>query len=138
MGASDRTATGVLALEIEILAEELRVSAFIERVETAPEGFFGGRTGTKSQLLVKRDGDSDYGTVPDLFGTVCKGKFSDVCMKRGDTIRLETAGGGGYGDPLDRDLARAAYDVENGFVSAQAAEEAYRVRVNGRGEAERI
>ena len=125
------------AREIEILADELRVSAFIERVETAPEGFYGGLPGERSHLFVKRRGEDGYLTFPEAFGTVCEGKFSDVYMKRGDVIRLETSGGGGYGDPRQRDLERVLHDVEEGFVSAGQAEGSYKVRVNGQGGAER-
>lgn len=123
--------------EIEVLADELRVSAFIERVETEPEGFFGGLPGMRSDLLVKTEPNGRYRSVPEAFGTVCRGKFSDIYMKRGDIIRLETAGGGGYGEPRERDLSRIVHDVENGFVSAAKAEEIYGVRVDG-GKAERI
>ncbi len=117
------------AREIEILADELRVSAFIERVETAPEGFFAGHPGMRSNLFVKRKGEDAYLTVPEAFGTVCRGKFSDVRMKRGDVIRLETAGGGGYCDPAQRSSAKVMDDVENGFISARSAEEIYNVCV---------
>ena len=118
------------AREIEILSEELRVSAFMERVEVAPEGFFGGGEGARAQLLVKAPRDNAYKTAPEAYGVVCKGKFSDINMKRGHIIRIETSGGGGYGNPQDRDLARIARDVEDGFVSPQRATADYGVRVN--------
>ncbi|MFO1055397.1 MAG: hydantoinase B/oxoprolinase family protein [Dongiaceae bacterium] len=123
--------------EIEILADELRVSAFVERVETPPEGVFGGLPGTTANLLVKTGADRPYQPVPEAFGTVCQGKFSDIHMKRGDVIRLETSGGGGYGDPQERDVRRIAHDVEEGFVSPAKAEQAYGVRVRD-GRAERV
>ncbi len=123
--------------EIEILADELRVSAFMERVETAPEGFFGGKPGECAQFLVKVDRRNAYQTMPEAFGTLCKGKFSDVYMKHGDIIRLETSGGGGYGDPAERDPARISYDVQNGFVSRAAAWRDYHVRVNDDGTVDR-
>jgi N-methylhydantoinase B/oxoprolinase/acetone carboxylase alpha subunit len=116
--------------EIEVLAEEMRVSGFMERVETAPEGFFGGRPGVRSQFLVKRAHADAYQTMPEAFGTKCKGKFSDVYMRRGDIIRIETAGGGGYGDPSERDRAKIGYDVRNGFVSAAKAREQYQIQVS--------
>jgi N-methylhydantoinase B len=75
--------------------------------------------------------------VPEAFGTVCRGKFSDIYMKRGDIIRLETSGGGGYGDPRQRDPERVVHDVEEGFVSAEKAEQLYGYRVKN-GKAERL
>jgi N-methylhydantoinase B len=46
-------------------------------------------------------------------------------MRQGDTIRLETAGGGGYGDPRLRDRELVLADVRNGYVSAEAAARDY-------------
>jgi N-methylhydantoinase B/oxoprolinase/acetone carboxylase alpha subunit len=123
--------------EIEVLADELRVSAFVERVETPPEGVFGGLPGMTASLLVKTAADRPYQPVPEAFGTVCQGKFSDIYMKRGDVVRLETSGGGGYGDPRERDVTRVIHDVEEGFVSPGKAEHVYGVRVRD-GRAERV
>src|SRR5205085_994383 len=48
-------------------------------------------------------------------------------MKQGDLFRHEVAGGGGWGDPLERDPALVLQDVRNDFVSARAAREDYGV-----------
>ncbi|HEV2302332.1 MAG TPA: hydantoinase B/oxoprolinase family protein, partial [Stellaceae bacterium] len=45
----------------------------------------------------------------------------------GDFIRLETPGGGGFGDPAARDPEQVALDVADGIVSAQRARDLYRV-----------
>src|SRR5579862_230707 len=45
----------------------------------------------------------------------------------GDFIRLETPGGGGFGDPRERDPEQVALDVADGLVSRQTAHDAYRV-----------
>ena len=52
----------------------------------------------------------------------------------GDRLRLEMAGGGGFGDPRQRDPARVAEDVENGFVSVEAARRIYRVVLDAAGD----
>ena len=44
-------------------------------------------------------------------------------------MRLETPGGGGYGNPMDRDPARVARDVALGYVSPEAAARDYGVAV---------
>ena len=49
-------------------------------------------------------------------------------------MRLETPGGGGWGDPLERDPALVARDVRLGYVSAVSAETDYRVAVTAEGE----
>ncbi len=43
----------------------------------------------------------------------------------GETVRLIEAGGGGYGDPLERDREAVAQDIENGLVSRVAASAVY-------------
>jgi N-methylhydantoinase B len=48
-------------------------------------------------------------------------------LKAGDRFMVEMAGGGGYGDPFTRDAERVRLDVENGYVSAKAAERHYGV-----------
>ena len=47
----------------------------------------------------------------------------------GDSLVLEIAGGGGFGDPVARDPEKVARDVKNGIVSRQSAEEHYRVKL---------
>ncbi len=42
-------------------------------------------------------------------------------LEAGDTLANNTGGGGGYGDPLERDPVRVALDVRNGFVSVDRA-----------------
>ncbi len=50
-------------------------------------------------------------------------------MDDGDIFRLETPGGGGYGNPAKRDPERVCADVNEGYVTAKAAREVYRVAV---------
>jgi len=52
------------------------------------------------------------------------GKFT-MAMKRGDVLRHDSAGPGGWGDPLERDPLRVARDVRNEFVSRRSAREDY-------------
>ena len=45
----------------------------------------------------------------------------------GDFIRLELPGGGGFGDPAERDPEQVALDVADGLISCEVAERDYRV-----------
>ncbi len=54
-------------------------------------------------------------------------KISGVILHQGDVLRAQTAGGGGVGDPLDRDPESVAIDVELGKVSGKHAREMYGV-----------
>ena len=48
-------------------------------------------------------------------------KVTDIKIRRGQKVRLETPGGGGFGDPATRDPERVARDVRLGYVSREAA-----------------
>ena len=48
-------------------------------------------------------------------------------MPGGDFIRLELPGGGGFGDPDERDPEKVALDVADGLISRDTAERDYRV-----------
>ncbi len=56
-------------------------------------------------------------------------KVTDVKIKAGQHVRLETPGGGGYGDPRSRDLDAVLRDVRQGLVSREAARADYGVVV---------
>jgi N-methylhydantoinase B len=51
-------------------------------------------------------------------------------LKRGDVLRIETGGGGGYGHPFDRPPQSVLDDVLGGFVTADAAQELYGVAID--------
>jgi N-methylhydantoinase B len=61
-------------------------------------------------------------------------KMVGVRIRRGQRLRLETPGGGGYGEPHERDPAAVARDVYLGYVSAAAAEHDYGVVLDAGGE----
>jgi N-methylhydantoinase B len=60
------------------------------------------------------------------------GKFT-MTMKRHDVLCSESAGPGGWGDPLEREPARVARDVRNEFVSRASARDDYGVVLVGDG-----
>jgi N-methylhydantoinase B len=55
----------------------------------------------------------------------------------GDLIRLELPGGGGFGDPAERDPERVAADVADGLYSREAAARDYRVALSADGSVDR-
>ena len=54
-------------------------------------------------------------------------KMLGIKLRRGQSVRLDTPGGGGYGAAASRPAASVARDVALGFISAEAATEAYGV-----------
>lgn len=62
------------------------------------------------------------------------GKFSGLVLKSGDALRVVIGGGGGWGNPLDRDAAQVSLDVRNQLVSVENARDLYGVLLDGDGE----
>jgi N-methylhydantoinase B len=55
------------------------------------------------------------------------GKKSDFYLSPGDVVISAPTGGGGHGDPKERDPDRVAADVRNEYVSRESAEDHYDV-----------
>jgi N-methylhydantoinase B/oxoprolinase/acetone carboxylase alpha subunit len=119
---------GGLATErvLGVTAPEITVSQFADRTKTRPWGLFGGLAGMSAMTLVRREGDPEFRTARELFGTASDTKYSGIVLRRGDTVLIRSAGGGGYGEPAGRPAEVVADDVAEGFVSAEAAERLYR------------
>lgn len=61
--------------------------------------------------------DDQFRTFKAKFGVACNGKFSDIHLKKGDTVKVVMPGGAGWGDPLKRDLDAIIRDVQEGYIS---------------------
>jgi N-methylhydantoinase B len=86
-----------------------------DRFTTAPYGLEGGDDGTGGRaVFAPTDGDERSLHSKD-----------GVTATAGDRLRLYTAGGGGYGDPADRDRAAIEADIRDGLVSTGRAAERY-------------
>jgi N-methylhydantoinase B len=80
-----------------------------------PEGLFGGKPGAKAQFLVNGVSGNPFGLTQ---------------LKPGDVVTIDAAGGGGCGNPLDREPQRVVSDVIEGYVSLEKAKEDYGVIIN--------
>jgi N-methylhydantoinase B/oxoprolinase/acetone carboxylase alpha subunit len=110
--------------QFRVECDELRVSAFVERVKIRPQGIFGGKEGGPAGIEIARRGGT-FQSAREAAGVACDGKFSDVYLYKGDRIRNRCAGGAGYGPPLRRELERIEDDVRNGFLTRTQAEDEY-------------
>ncbi len=89
----------------------------MERLRFVPWGLAGGRGGAAARTI-KNLGRTDE---QDL------GKIDMIDLQAGETITVMTPGGGGYGDPLEREPQRVLDDVRRGFVSLRGAADDYGV-----------
>jgi len=99
----------------KLLGERASLSLMAERQKIAPWGLFGGRQGaTGKALIIRSDGR--------------KLELSSKCtvtMEKGDIFVILTPGGGGYGDPKERDYKAILRDLENELLSKEKIAEDY-------------
>jgi len=96
-----------------------------ERGKFPPFGVNGGKSAALNRFIW-RDGAGEH-QVPLVT------KTTDVRIKRDGIVRLESPGGGGFGDPLERDPALVARDVRLGYVSVESARRNYGVALRADG-----
>lgn len=106
----------------EIRIDEPKLSHTSQKTKTPPQGVAGGHAGRSGRWFVNKNtaqerellnamGDLDY-------------------LQRGDVVTLTTAGGGGYGNPLERDVESVIEDVREGYVSIESALADYGVEID--------
>ncbi len=104
---------GGLGLELTYRAlQSCKANINCDRTLDPPWGLHGGRPGATNCSIIRRAGDGAETVVY---------KATEVEVAAGDTVTFLTAGGGGYGDPGERDRAAAARDVAAGVVSPEQA-----------------
>lgn len=102
-----------LDYEIELLRGRATASFVMDHGRFGPPGALGGGDGAKNEVEVVRSGVT---MVPEHLS-----KAQDIPLQAGDRVRVRTPGGGGYGDPAERDPAAVSEDVRLGRYTAEAA-----------------
>jgi N-methylhydantoinase B len=110
---------------MRVEADEITFSALFDRCKIAPRGLAGGLDAMGSELRVKRAGEAKFRRFDEVFGVASPTKFTNVVLRRGDEIYYRTPGGGGFGDPAERNPERVRRDLANGYISARAAARDY-------------
>jgi N-methylhydantoinase B/oxoprolinase/acetone carboxylase alpha subunit len=110
---------------LRVTAPEITFSALFDRMKIAPPGLFGGLGGGTSALLVKRRGEREFRSFEEAFGVASPTKFTNVVLREGDELHYRTPGGGGFGDPREREPERVREDVLEGWVTRGAAARDY-------------
>ncbi|HSI81808.1 MAG TPA: hydantoinase B/oxoprolinase family protein [Solirubrobacterales bacterium] len=109
-------------------------------------GLCGGYPSTTNQFAIVRDSDVRErfaaGEVPQVLTELAgefevHGAYSVTSMRPGDVYRAVSMGGGGYGDPLDRDPELVARDVERRLVTPVWAERTWGVVLTADGTVDR-
>ena len=107
---------GGLSLQREYeLLEDATIIRRFDKTKFPPQGLDGGQPGSRARFVIK------LGT-PQERETGASGRYD---MKAGERFLLQTAGGGGYGDPSKRAREAVLQDVAEGYVSKEAAAKLY-------------
>jgi N-methylhydantoinase B len=118
------TTRGGLSMQraLRVLAADARYSLLSDGAIVPAFGVLGGHSGVPVGAWIERNGQIEEFATP--------GKVAGHGLSEGDIVSVRSAGGGGYGDPLEREPARVAADLRDGYISPAAAREIYGVVLN--------
>jgi N-methylhydantoinase B len=153
-GDSYVPAAEVLEVSAPVLIEETTL-----RQDSAGAGRYRGGLGTRIVARTLAEGVGSFtmhrancppwglaggaASAPDMFHFQLPGqepfsasRVNDIKLPPGALVTMETAGGGGWGDPLEREPQRVALDVRREYVTADAARAQYGVVLDASGAAD--
>ncbi len=116
-----RGGLGILR-QYKVLTDDVYFGVRSDKADFPPHGLFGGGAGRADLNLVNR------GPIRRVLPTM---PTEPVTLQSGDVFRHVMAGGGGYGDPLERDPLLLREDLLDGKMTAGHAAEFYGVVVHG-------
>jgi N-methylhydantoinase B len=106
--------------DMEFYGKNATFSALTDRAKSEPWGLFGGHSARPAHYVINPESDEP---------TTVSSK-STTNLNPEDVASVQTPGGGGYGDPTERDPQKVLEDVVNEKVSVEAAREEYGVVVD--------
>ena len=104
--------------EYRVLADDIYFGVRSDKSIHPPHGLFGGEAGAPTVNLIRSE--SGERVLPPM-------PMKPITLRTGDLYRHVMAGGGGFGDPLEREPERVRADVLDGKVTIEHARAAYGV-----------
>ena len=117
-GGAGRFRGGLGCEQVVQARHDIRFNSQMDRVKCKPWGLEGGLSGLGNGVAISRFGKTEEQRFHN-------GKALNQVLHAGDAYVLRSGGGGGFGSPLERDLAALERDVRCGYVSREAAERDY-------------
>jgi N-methylhydantoinase B len=117
-GGAGRFRGGLGTEQVVQARHPIRFSSQMDRVKCKPWGLFGGLSGLGNGVALHR-----FGRHEEVH--FANGKALNQVLQAGDAYILRSGGGGGFGSPLERDVAALERDVRHGYVTRQSAETCY-------------
>ena len=99
-----------------VLADGASICLCADRHRSQPQGLFGGQPGSTARYVL------DPGTAKER---VLSSKTPYLPLDQGTLVWLQSAGGGGYGDPKARERSLIERDLRDGYISVERARELY-------------
>lgn len=103
--------------DYRMLCDEASFTTAINRGKIPPWGAMGGGNGTTNYVVILRDGKE----------LMRVNRITNFLLKKGDVVSIRSGGGGGWGNPRERDPALVKRDILNGYVTAEVARKVYGV-----------
>jgi N-methylhydantoinase B len=114
-----RTRGGLGAEMVVQALSPFSLTTRIDRMHCKPWGLEGGAEAAGNSIGIRRNGRWEM-DLPNA-------KIFNVRLNRGDAYMMQSGGGGGFGDPMERDPELVAEDVREGYVSRAVAQNVYGV-----------
>jgi N-methylhydantoinase B/oxoprolinase/acetone carboxylase alpha subunit len=120
-----------------LTADEAIISSVGDRTRISPYGVFGGlppkalkQCGHFCDTRIRRAGEQEFKHATELFEAVSPSKWSGFRMRKHDTFETTTTGGGGYGNPIERDPELVLQDLIDDYISVESASDSYSVVID--------
>ena len=108
---------------VELRRGEAQASFVMDHGRIGPQGALGGKDGGRNTVTVYRNGEA--------YTPTHLSKDQDIPIAPGDIVAVGTPGGGGFGDPHDRDADLVLRDVKREYYTAEQAQELFGVVLTG-------
>jgi len=108
-----------IEVDMELTRGHASATHTADRGKVAPPGILGGKAAQTNSVKYFLGGKE---FVPPM-----KTKVTGVKMKAGDRLVIESPGGGGYGDPFERNPELVLHDVKMNYITPESAERDYGV-----------
>ena len=121
-GAGSRRGGFGVNYKVRLRRGSAKASMVMDHGRSGPLGALGGENGGVNRVLIGRNGET---YIPPHLS-----KDQNIIIEEGDTIRVSTPGGGGYGNPFQRDPELVSRDVHRGYYSSEEAQKRFGVVLN--------
>jgi N-methylhydantoinase B len=99
-----------------VLADAAKITTCADRHVSRPPGALGGQAGTRARYILDLGSDRERSI---------SSKTPYIALEKGTLVWLQSAGGGGLGNPKERDRNLVIMDLKNGYITRKTAREVY-------------